>query len=228
MMRKDILEAVAEVKDMIFPIFTNGTLIGPAYLEFLRKHLNMVPIIRIEGTAIGTDERRGQGVFRRAMQSTEIETHDTHSVIFPLKTNNITFIFVSLQPKGCERQRVGDRRSGMTAHARPSMQASWRSLNRSFVTRNVSNIIIMTTIELKTSIAADLDQMSVEMLESVSRYVRRLRHRSRNGKPQTATSLQRRREAAMLFVKNLSVSGGHPVPSDERGIDALITEKYDK
>ena len=72
MMRKDILEAVAEVKDMIFPIFTNGTLIGPSYLEFLRKHLNMVPIISIEGTAMGTDERRGQGVFRQAMQSMEL------------------------------------------------------------------------------------------------------------------------------------------------------------
>ena len=69
MMRKDILEAVAEVKDMIFPIFTNGTLIGPSYLQFLRSHLNMVPIISIEGTAMGTDERRGQGVFKRAMQS---------------------------------------------------------------------------------------------------------------------------------------------------------------
>ena len=86
----------------------------------------------------------------------------------------------------------------------------------------------MTTIELRTSIAADLDQMSVEMLESVSRYVSRLRHRSRSVRPQVATSRQRRREAAMLFVKNLSVGGGHPVPADERGIDALITEKYDK
>lgn len=72
MMRKDILEAVGEVDDMIFPIFTNGTLIGPAYVKFLRKHLNLVPIISIEGTAIGTDERRGKGVFRRAMQSMEL------------------------------------------------------------------------------------------------------------------------------------------------------------
>lgn len=72
MMRRDILEAVADVKDMIFPIFTNGTLIGPAYMTFLRQHLNMVPIISIEGTAIGTDERRGQGVFRRAVQSMEM------------------------------------------------------------------------------------------------------------------------------------------------------------
>ena len=30
----------------------------------------------------------------------------------------------------------------------------------------------MTTIELRTSIAAELDQMSVEMLESVSRFHR--------------------------------------------------------
>lgn len=31
----------------------------------------------------------------------------------------------------------------------------------------------MTTLELRTSITADLDQMSVEMLENVSRYVKR-------------------------------------------------------
>ena len=37
-----------------------------------------------------------------------------------------------------------------------------------------------------------------------------------------------KREAAMLFVQNLSVRGGQPVPADERGIDALINEKYDK
>ena len=71
-MRKDILEKIAEVKDMIFPIFTNGTLIGPSYMEFLKKHLNMVPIISIEGTAMGTDKRRGQGIFKRAVQSMEM------------------------------------------------------------------------------------------------------------------------------------------------------------
>ena len=72
MLRKDILEAVAEVKEMIFPVFTNGTLIGPTYLAFLRDHLNLVPVISIEGTAMGTDERRGQGVYRRALRSMEM------------------------------------------------------------------------------------------------------------------------------------------------------------
>jgi len=72
LMRKDILEQVAKVKDMIFPIFTNGTLIGPSYMEFFRKNLNMVPVISIEGTANGTDARRGNGVFLRAIQSMEM------------------------------------------------------------------------------------------------------------------------------------------------------------
>ncbi|MBP5360300.1 MAG: radical SAM protein [Bacteroidaceae bacterium] len=72
LMRKDILESIARVKDMIFPIFTNGTIIGPSYMEFFRQHLNMVPVISIEGAALATDERRGQGVFRRAMQSMEM------------------------------------------------------------------------------------------------------------------------------------------------------------
>ncbi|KWW29455.1 MAG: Fe-S oxidoreductase [bacterium P3] len=72
MTRRDILEQAATVKEMIFPIFTNGTLIGPSYIEFLRHNLNMVPVISIEGTASGTDERRGQGVFQRARLSMEM------------------------------------------------------------------------------------------------------------------------------------------------------------
>lgn len=85
----------------------------------------------------------------------------------------------------------------------------------------------MTTIELRTSIAAELDQMSVEMLENVSRYVRRLRRRSRGVNPQT-NEARIKRDAALQFVKTLSVKGSISVPADERGIDALITEKYDK
>ena len=70
--RLDILEAVSEVDEMIFPIFTNGTLIGARYLEFFRSHLNMVPVISIEGTASSTDQRRGAGVFKRALKSMEM------------------------------------------------------------------------------------------------------------------------------------------------------------
>ncbi len=84
----------------------------------------------------------------------------------------------------------------------------------------------MTTVELRTSIMADLDKMSVEMLESVSHYVRRLSRRARSSR--RAIPVSQKREAAMLFVKNLSVRGEQSVPADERGIDALVNEKYDK
>ena len=48
-------------------------------------------------------------------------------------------LFVPLQPKGCERLRVGDLRSGMTAHARQLMQASLLSLNRCFAAERLRN-----------------------------------------------------------------------------------------
>jgi MoaA/NifB/PqqE/SkfB family radical SAM enzyme len=72
MMRKDILERVAKVEDMIFPIFTNGTLIGPSYISFLKQHLNMIPVISIEGMEHSTDERRGKGMYKRAMLSVDM------------------------------------------------------------------------------------------------------------------------------------------------------------
>lgn len=85
----------------------------------------------------------------------------------------------------------------------------------------------MTTLELRTSIAAELDHMSVEMLENVSRYVRRLRRRS-CGVSSQAEEVRMKRDAALQFVKTLSVKGNISVPAEERGVDALIAEKYDK
>ncbi|MBQ1875654.1 MAG: radical SAM protein, partial [Selenomonas sp.] len=67
--RRDILEQAAAVKDIIFPVFTNGTMIGATYTEFFRKHLNMVPVISLEGDAADTDTRRGEGIYRRVMEA---------------------------------------------------------------------------------------------------------------------------------------------------------------
>lgn len=83
----------------------------------------------------------------------------------------------------------------------------------------------MTTVELRTSIAADLDLLSAEMLENVSRYVKRLTRRSRKtGARKQMTT--KKLEEAMSFVKTLSVIGDQKVPDDERGIEALVNEKY--
>ena len=67
MTRRDILEAVAPVTDLVFPIFTNGTFIAGSYVDFLKQHPNMVPVVSIEGTGEETDARRGAGVYKRAL-----------------------------------------------------------------------------------------------------------------------------------------------------------------
>ena len=72
LMRRDLLESAATVEDIIFPVFTNGTLIGTMYTEFFKNHLNLVPVISLEGELAATDERRGKGVFQRALQSMEM------------------------------------------------------------------------------------------------------------------------------------------------------------
>ncbi len=70
--RRDVLEAAAMVKDMLFPVFTNGTMIGAVYTEFFRKNPNVVPVVSLEGDAGATDGRRGEGVYRRAVSGMEM------------------------------------------------------------------------------------------------------------------------------------------------------------
>jgi MoaA/NifB/PqqE/SkfB family radical SAM enzyme len=75
--RRDLLEKIASVDDIIFPVFTNATLIGPQYIDFFKHHLNIVPIVSLEGDATATDNRRGQGVYQRALLSMEM-LHKEH------------------------------------------------------------------------------------------------------------------------------------------------------
>ena len=67
--RRDLLEQIAQVEEIIFPIFTNGTMLGASYLEFFKQHMNMIPVFSLEGDALQTDTRRGEGVYRMVEQS---------------------------------------------------------------------------------------------------------------------------------------------------------------
>ena len=70
--QRAILEAAAATDDIIFPVFTNGTMIGAVYTEFFKRNLNLIPVISLEGERTATDERRGNGVFQRALLSMEM------------------------------------------------------------------------------------------------------------------------------------------------------------
>lgn len=72
LLRKDILKAASEVKEMIFPVFTNGTVITGSYLDLFAENLHLIPIISLEGCKESTDDRRGQGVFNKVIHAMEL------------------------------------------------------------------------------------------------------------------------------------------------------------
>jgi MoaA/NifB/PqqE/SkfB family radical SAM enzyme len=63
MMRPDVLRAAAAHEDVLFPIFTNGTLIDAPLLQLFDRHRNLVPIVSLEGGEAATDNRRGEGAY---------------------------------------------------------------------------------------------------------------------------------------------------------------------
>ncbi|MDR0312690.1 MAG: radical SAM protein [Treponema sp.] len=71
LMRIDVLEEAALHQSILFPVFTNGTMLDTAFLKLFEEHRNLVPIISIEGDEALTDTRRGQGTYKDAMQAME-------------------------------------------------------------------------------------------------------------------------------------------------------------
>ncbi len=80
LMRYEIIEAASQVPEIIFPIFTNGTLIDKKYIKLLNQHRNLFPIVSIEGSQESTNARRGQGLYEKILNVMEM-----------LKQNRILF-----------------------------------------------------------------------------------------------------------------------------------------
>lgn len=63
LMRPDVLMEATKYPEILFPVFTNGTIMNEQYLQFFKKNRNMVPIISVEGHREATDDRRGSGTY---------------------------------------------------------------------------------------------------------------------------------------------------------------------
>lgn len=72
LLRRDVIDAAGEIPELLFPIFTNGTLIDSAYIQRFNRCRNLVPILSIEGREHTTDDRRGAGVYQQLLQSMEL------------------------------------------------------------------------------------------------------------------------------------------------------------
>ena len=64
LMRRDVIQCAGDYQNIVFPIFTNGTMINIDYIELFHSKRNLVPILSIEGSSSETDERRGEGVYQ--------------------------------------------------------------------------------------------------------------------------------------------------------------------
>ncbi len=70
--RMELIKAAGRYKSILFPVFTNGTLMNDEYLRIFDANRNLVPILSIEGNQVLTDRRRGDGVYEaltKAMQN---------------------------------------------------------------------------------------------------------------------------------------------------------------
>jgi len=88
----------------------------------------------------------------------------------------------------------------------------------------------MTTVELRTSIVAELDQMSVEMRESVQHYVRHLRRHARPAKRASATKAEATAETEEFTSRVMRFKRGNPWYATDEEVDRLryeyLTDKF--
>lgn len=80
LLRKDIIQAASEFHNIIFPVFTNGTLIDEFYIDLFDKNRNLIPVLSIEGDDKTTDIRRGNGVSMKIKKAAE--SFKKHDILF--------------------------------------------------------------------------------------------------------------------------------------------------
>lgn len=71
MLRRGVVRRASEHRDLLFPVFTNGTLLDGEMLRLLDEHRNLVPIVSVEGDVALTDARRGAGTYEKLVGNME-------------------------------------------------------------------------------------------------------------------------------------------------------------
>jgi MoaA/NifB/PqqE/SkfB family radical SAM enzyme len=70
--RPEIFDITREFPEIIFPLFTNGTMIDEELIKQLKKQRNVIPVVSLEGRRKETDARRGHGTYDRVLGMMEM------------------------------------------------------------------------------------------------------------------------------------------------------------
>jgi MoaA/NifB/PqqE/SkfB family radical SAM enzyme len=71
LLRREVIDVATEFDNIIFPIFTNGTMMNNKYLTIFDNHRSLIPVLSIEGDEEKTDKRRGIGVSAKISNAAE-------------------------------------------------------------------------------------------------------------------------------------------------------------
>ena len=69
LIRTDVILKACNFPEILFPVFTNGTMLDEYYFNLIDKNRNIIPILSIEGNEKLTDSRRGDGVYNQLIGS---------------------------------------------------------------------------------------------------------------------------------------------------------------
>jgi MoaA/NifB/PqqE/SkfB family radical SAM enzyme len=72
MLRRDVIQKASNHPEILFPIFTNGTMLDNDYMKLFDENRNLVPVLSIEGDEEITDLRRGKGVYNQLVKSMDL------------------------------------------------------------------------------------------------------------------------------------------------------------
>ncbi|MDO5844352.1 MAG: radical SAM protein, partial [Methanocorpusculum sp.] len=72
LLREDVIEAAVNHKRIIFPVFTNGTILSDKILKIFDEHRNLVPVVSAEGSHDETNLRRGAGTYEKIEASVSV------------------------------------------------------------------------------------------------------------------------------------------------------------
>ena len=64
LLRRDVLKIAVKHDRLLFPVFTNGTLLDSEYGKLFDKNRNLVPVLSLEGNQQQTNDRRGAGTYQ--------------------------------------------------------------------------------------------------------------------------------------------------------------------
>jgi len=101
LLRRDLLDEVAAVPEILFLLFTNGSLLDDEVVRILRGASHIIPVLSVEGGAEETDARRGAGAYERVTAA--MAGLQAHRMFFGTSTTLTRANFAAATSEDCVR-----------------------------------------------------------------------------------------------------------------------------